>query len=638
MKKIKLLCLTYGEFDLTVRQVIEKIDSDVEFSIINGVSQYNHSLIEERINEGIDAVIARGANAEYIKEHFTVPIVDIKLSLFDYAKALYRAQKIGKNICIIVAKSDYMSSMYEEFESISKAMGININVIEYNDSGNVEKIIAESTSDVLIGGAYVTEIAHELKKPCVSVYTGEDTIIKAICEAKRFVNESIKENVKTELIDALVKYSNSSIIIIDDTGKITYFNKNAEKLFGVNYKQAIGKFINEVSPESNLEYALGTDFENKGTIYEINGIKVVDNQSQIIIKNKIAGAMSMIYSLSNIKKAEWEYYYKKANKNWGFKASATFNEILGKSKAIKTVINEAKIFSKSDASIMILGDTGTGKELFAQSIHNYSDRRDGPFVAINCSAVPESLLESELFGYEEGSFTGGKKGGKAGLFELADHGTIFLDEIGEMDSALQSKLLRVIQEKEIIRIGGEKLIHIDVRVISATNKNVYDVQNTNFRQDLLYRLNVLELKLPSLKQRENDTSEIFISMLQNKDSLIEYNIPDLRKVFYILRKYSWPGNIRELQNVCERFYLYIKSNERKDEKALRQYMVKSIGEERLLADILKSYNYIFGKNCESGDMGNNMIKEIKDIFSYSNDKIAEILGVSRTTLWRMTKK
>lgn len=640
MEKIKLLCLTYGDHSFLTQQAISKLDKSIDLTIVNGVAPHMHSFLEEAINDGVDVIVARGANTKYIREHFTIPIVDIRISLYDYVRAVHIARQIGSSIDIIVAHGDPITEVPEEFKAIGQMMNVTIRVIEYNDISELEEIVKESRADVLIGTAYTNEVAFKHQRSCVLICSGDGAVINAIYEAKYLVEESRKKRLKNELINTFVKYSNSGIIIIDGAGKIVSFNKVAETLFGVKQQSAIGQHIKEILPENTLKDALQEEFENKSVVYKLNGTKVIDNQTQIRSNHKIIGAVSVISNLSDTKKAELEYNRKNAFKNdyTGFSASATFKDIVGSSKIIRTVINEAKIFSKSDASIMILGDTGTGKELFAQSIHNHSDRANGPFVAINCSALPESLLESELFGYEDGTFTGGKRGGKEGLFEAANGGTIFLDEIGEMNSSLQAKLLRVIQEKEVMRLGGKKILNIDVRVISATNKNVYCKDNSTFRKDLLYRLNVLELKLPSLKDRENDICEIFLDMLEKKDSSVCSEISDFSSVFSVLRMYSWPGNVRELQNVCERFQLYVRSGERRDEKAVRQIIIKSIGEERLLRDVLERYHFDPSKGLEHNEAGREIISELKRTFAYSNEKLASLLGISRTTIWRIMKE
>ncbi len=234
--------------------------------------------------------------------------------------------------------------------------------------------------------------------------------------------------------------------------------------------------------------------------------------------------------------------------------SYTFKDIIGKSTVIKEALKLASIAAESNSHVLIHGESGTGKEVFAQAIHNQSFRRSGPFVAINCGAIPRELIESELFGYDEGTFTGSLRGGKKGKFELASGGTIFLDEIGEMPLEQQVMLLRVLQNKSFMRLGGNKLINADVRIICATNKNLHqEVNRGNFRQDLFYRLNVLEIPLPPLRQRQEDIALLFNHLLSQicQQENVAPPIVD-PQVMDILEGYAWPGNVRELQNIIEK--------------------------------------------------------------------------------------
>lgn len=234
----------------------------------------------------------------------------------------------------------------------------------------------------------------------------------------------------------------------------------------------------------------------------------------------------------------------------GHIAKHYFDDIIHESEVVKRTIDIAKSYSDVDSNILIIGETGTGKEMYSQSIHNHSSRKNKPFVAINCAALPESLLESELFGYAEGAFTGAMKGGKQGIFELAHQGTLFLDEIGEISPSLQSRLLRVLQEREVMRIGDDKVIPVDVRIIAATNKNLLEmVKNNEFREDLYYRLSVLDLHLPSLREYKDDIPLLVHHFVRSFTKNEPVQITD--EAMERLKQEQWEGNIRQLQNFCE---------------------------------------------------------------------------------------
>ena len=289
-----------------------------------------------------------------------------------------------------------------------------------------------------------------------------------------------------------------------------------------------------------------------------------------------------------------------------------------------------------DLAVLIEGESGTGKELLAQSIHNGSDRREGPFVAVNCAAIPENLLESELFGYEAGAFTGAKREGKAGLFEMAHRGTLFLDEIGEISKNVQTRLLRVLQEKEIMRVGGNKIIPIDVRIVSATNQNLREQsQEGLFREDLYYRLNVLWLKVPPLRKRCGD-----VALLAER--FLEQYYPDKSKLDQILpalAAYSWPGNIRELQNTMERYgvLLSVLGDELADQKEINEIL--GITSQNVKGNTMKI-------EVELGGELNEIISQVEyevtsrylEEFDNNQELAAKALGIGRTTFWRKYKK
>ncbi len=356
----------------------------------------------------------------------------------------------------------------------------------------------------------------------------------------------------------------------------------------------------------------------------------------IILRDENIGTVLTFQNVQNIQEMEGKIRKKIFNR--GHVAKHNFEDIIGNSRKINDVKYIAKRFSKVDSNILIEGETGTGKELFAQSIHNYSSRSSGPFVAVNCAALPESLLESELFGYAEGAFTGAARGGKLGLFELAHKGTIFLDEISEISPKLQGRLLRVIQEKEIMRLGHDRIIPVDIRVISATNKDLHTmVKLGEFREDLYYRLDILKVKLPPLRERKEDIIEILEHFLhtyslQNKMGKITLS----NKARDILTCYGWPGNIRELKNVCERLVVLNLGHEvsendvrlvlpnRNDSEGISRF-----GEEK---DIGLKYAE------QVKELEREKIKEVLEEVGHNKVKAAEVLCVSRTTLWRRMKE
>jgi len=340
------------------------------------------------------------------------------------------------------------------------------------------------------------------------------------------------------------------VVVLSRDGRIKYTNKYAaEKVFKSKIEQVNGADITNFINNRELNYFI-ENYEDKD--YISNMQIVIGNQHYIIsvnpmvsVENKFSGYMLNI----NDKKVINEMINSNRYEN-----PITFDDIIAESNKMLETINQAKMFAPTDSPILITGESGTGKELLTRAIHNLSNRRKKPFVAINCASIPEQLLESELFGYEGGSFTGSKKGGKMGLFEVANGGTLFLDEIGEMAPHLQAKLLRVLQEKRIRRIGSNKEEPIDVRVISATNQDLEKmVESNNFRLDLLYRINVFSIHIPPIRERREDIPpliEYFVKFHSEKYGKEINSISP--QVMSELTHYNWPGNVRELQNVVER--------------------------------------------------------------------------------------
>lgn len=310
----------------------------------------------------------------------------------------------------------------------------------------------------------------------------------------------------------------------------------------------------------------------------------------------------------------------------GYKAKYTFDTIIGSSTAIEKVKGMARKMARSDSSILITGESGVGKELFAQAIHNESMRKNYQFVPVNCAAIPESLLESELFGYEEGAFTGAKKGGKMGLFEIAHKGTIFLDEIGEMPLHLQARFLRVIQEREVMRIGGERIIHVDVRIIAATNKNLREeIKKGNFRGDLFYRLNVLPLSIPPLRDREGDVLMLFECI---RDEIGGHFVLAEDAKRFLLR-YKWDGNLRELRN-CVEYLAYL------DKHVIEPGDLKEVISDE--AEDLSDLRIESGDAARPGDNGESRLDKRAFVLSCMYDARKDLKGIGRRGILELAKK
>jgi len=355
-----------------------------------------------------------------------------------------------------------------------------------------------------------------------------------------------RNNVLESELDSLLNAMDDGIIGVDAGGLIHAFNSRAEDILSYKKESVIGKNVNEIIPQIPFEQVIATTESVKAMLIKINENDISTTVVPVTVSQKTTGAIAIINRFTEQEKNQHKLRLQLIGK--GHKAKYRFEDICGESPGFIKLKNMAARMAKSDSSVLISGESGTGKELFAQAIHNASRRMEYQFVAVNCAALPESLLESELFGYEEGAFTGARKGGKTGLFELAHMGTLFLDEIGEMALNLQTRLLRVIQEREVMRIGGDRVIKIDIRIIAATNKDLKKLVGQGlFRSDLYYRLNVLPLQTIPLRNRKDDILPLTTLFKKELNAAFELT-PAAMSVF---RGCDWKGNIRELRNCIE---------------------------------------------------------------------------------------
>lgn len=444
---------------------------------------------------------------------------------------------------------------------------------------------------------------------------------------KAYINTEELELEKKKL-EILLNSMDKAVVSVDIDGYLDKCNQKFQELFNLQEKNIYGDsifdtldFIKKTNNDDLSKYKMGTFIYNKNN----RNVKGIYNINKIMLKGNFKG-----YVIDFIEKREAIKNYNKINKDY----KITLENITGCSELINQTKKSALIASNSTSTVLITGESGTGKELFARSIHNHSDRADNPFVTVNCAAIPDNLLESELFGYEEGAFTGAKKGGKLGKFELADKGSIFLDEIGDMSLHLQAKLLRVLQERELDKIGGKSNIFIDVRIIAATNKNLNEmVKSGAFREDLYYRLNVIPIKLPSLRERKEDIPLMIDYMIKEYSDKLGKKIVGIEEnAKQLLMNYNWPGNVRELQNVIE-----YSINMSTTDMLTIDSMPKSL---TVVSDVKES-NLEKSEIITLEELEIREIKKALDLYKdYKKDKelAAKALGISRATLYRKMEK
>jgi PAS domain S-box-containing protein len=448
--------------------------------------------------------------------------------------------------------------------------------------------------------------------------------LQTACSLVALTEEHLRERFQVE---AIVHSAHDGVVAVDRNGKVKLVNEHAKTILGVDAEMK-GRNITEFIPQSDMLRILEKGEMERNDIATIGGRQVVINRSPVIVKGKIVGAVSNFKEITDIQKIELQLRRKLHRQ--GLEAKYRLSHIIGDTPEIKETVNLAKKFAETDSTVLITGESGTGKELFAQGIHSASSRARGPFVAVNCAVLPENLLESEMFGYEKGTFTGGLKDGKPGLFELAHGGTLFLDEIGEISLRIQALLLRVLEERAIRRVGGERIIPVDVRIIAATNRNVEEaVEQNQFRADLYYRLNVLTLELPPLRKRLADIPTLVESLIDEFNDKRKIKIKTVEKeLLCLFQQYDWPGNIRELRNVIERMAV------------LEEGTVLRLKDAKFLSEKINRR-----RNRQDPDIKGSIKNKERELImatleKYGNNKTlaAQSLGIDRSTLWRKMKE
>ncbi|NLG79263.1 MAG: sigma 54-interacting transcriptional regulator [Firmicutes bacterium] len=455
-------------------------------------------------------------------------------------------------------------------------------------------------------------------------------MLKAIEEAKHVATVRRRERQRAEEFKAILDFAYEGIVAIDQFGLVKVFNPIAERLLGVSAARAIGRPITEVLPGVGLDLVRASGRPELGAVQRLGSTLIVSNRVPITVGGETVGVVFTFQDVSRIQQVEKEVRRELYLK--GHVAKHTFDDIITVDDTMREVIARARRFASTDSTVLIFGETGTGKELFAQSIHNASRRRNGPFVAVNCAALPESLLESELFGYEEGAFTGSRKGGKPGLFELAHGGTIFLDEIGDMSMQIQARLLRVLEQREVMRLGGDKVLPVDVRVIAATHRDLKRaVSDGTFRADLFYRLNILTIALPPLRERTCDIpalAERFIAASCRSLGIPQKTLSS--GAITALVSHTWPGNVRELRNVCERLAVGVESCEIDEETVW-----KLLGRDDRATESTQPEGTVT-VSIKGGlrQIEDEIMRQVLRKVGGDRTEAARLLGINRSTLWR----
>ncbi|MCB8815552.1 sigma 54-interacting transcriptional regulator [Desulfosporosinus shakirovi] len=606
---------------------VSRLEDASEIDIKVARMEEGVKLALEAEGQGYHVIVSRGVTAWMIRESgVSLPVIDVLIGGLDILEAYLQAKRLGSAIGIVDVKE-----MIQEIVSFEEIVGESF--VKYALADQKEDILKGVAAlkaaevQVVIGKIAMVNAAKKLGMQAVVIKSGREAVQRAFAEAKRVLAVRKLEKRRVEQLKAILDFTYDGVIAMNEEGRISVYNPVAEKLTGWTAEKAIGQLVIDVLPKSRCQNVLKTGKAEVGEIMEINRVKVVANNIPIKVDNKLEGVVTTFQSVDRLQSLEHKVRRTLADR--GHVAKHSFSHIIGQSQAINDAVKWAREYAQVDSTVLLHGRTGSGKELFAQAIHNASPRRCESFVAINCAALPENLLESELFGYVEGAFTGARKGGKAGVFEIAHGGTLFLDEVGEMAPSLQARLLRVLEEGEVMRLGDNSILPVNVRLVAATHRDLKEmVEKASFREDLFYRLNVLSLVVPELADRGNDILLIARHFLEKFGRKMKRSTGGLSgEVEQILLDYPWPGNIRELRNAMERLVMLTGEREISEDDTAR-----ALGLDRKQTVIIPEREERLRGEVELAEI-RSIQKALKECGG-NKTETARRLGISRTTLWR----
>ncbi|MGD9333101.1 MAG: sigma 54-interacting transcriptional regulator, partial [Desulfobacterales bacterium] len=506
----------------------------------------------DMVRNGVETIISRRGTAHLLRENLRIPVLSFPHRSLDILSSLKQAVTLGRKILLPVFREEWSGlGLIEDLLQIELIQRV------YEDKSSLEKTISTARREgceIVVGGSVTQQIAAAYGIQFIEIRTSDEDIAATIEDAKSIALTARDQKATAQRYHAIIDAASDGIIAVDENGYITTVNATAAATLKIEREAVKGHHITGIIPHSPIDQVLRTKKPIHDRLASVDRERYVFNYRPVTLEGSVIGAVSTFRDIGNVMRSE---HVVRRSLSKGLVAKYDLNDLIHASPAMRDVVNIGRQYAGTESTILVMGETGTGKEIFVHGIHSLSQRADQPFVSVNCAALPEQLLESELFGYEEGAFTGSKKGGKAGRFEIAHQGTIFLDEIDSTPEAVQIRLLRVLQEKEVMRVGGDRKIPVDVRIIAAASRDLnIAVQESQFRADLFFRLNVLRLQIPPLRQRQQDIPlllDYFIRHFSERHGLEPITLPD--DYLQRLMAYGWPGNVRQLRNFAERIVM-----------------------------------------------------------------------------------
>lgn len=580
----------------------------------------------------VDAVVAAGSNGDYLRQHLSLPVVLVKVSGFDVMEALVRAKAISDRIAVVM-----FGVMAPELSDFVRVSGMAIELHTYETETEARQCVRhlkEAGVRVVVAPGLVVDLAEAEGLHGILLYSRR-LVSEAIDDAVELARHSRLELARRERISTILGNLRDAVLAVDLQERIEVINPAMASLLGQGADQLVGRTLREVNRDLSLLTTLQSQKPDAERVQWLGDKTVVTTRLPIVEQGRLTGAVLICQDSVAIQRLDRNL---RSSRNARSRDTRyTLDDLVGDSPGISRLRALASVAARQKSSILISGETGTGKEVLAQGIHAASDRSRQPFIAVNCAAFPDNLLESELFGYVEGAFTGASRGGKMGVFEAAHTGTLFLDEVGEMPTVLQSRLLRVLQEKEVLRVGAVTAIPIDVRVIAATHRDLArEVEAGRFRRDLFYRLNIMPLYIPPLRERLDDFPLLVQALLRGLPGRFG-KVPDVMqgvadRLAHYAGRYRWPGNVRELENVVERIAVLALAFPARTPDDLVQEVLFGHAQGAVAGPAA------IPLQAHAKALETDHVLQVLEACQGNHKAAAAMLGVSRTTLWRKLKQ
>ncbi len=633
----RLCFLSYRAIREFARPVLAEYADRADIEVVDGSFERALAIARDRIERReVDAFVSAGSNASLLRRHLQAPVATIQLTGFDILQSLLVARAQTPRVGIVT-----YGQTIPELDAVKTLLNIEIQQHAYSTPDEARQRIAALGAagiTVVVGSSVVMELAADAGLRGILAYSLA-SIRQGFDDALELARVARLEAGRYEQLDAVLHHLHDAVLAVDASGRVIAANPAMQRALGLS-PPLVGCSLDDLPTELNLCALLNGQVPDADPVLRLAGRDWVAQRRSIVEGQTTSGAMLTLYEAGAIHEADNRLRIQQRLRQTRRQqvgrhvARHRFEDLLGRSPGFVRTLHTARRYARTELAILITGESGTGKELLAQAIHQASARAARPFVALNCAAFPAGLLESELFGHEEGAFTGARRGGQRGLFEAAHTGTVFLDEIGDMPLALQTRLLRVLQEGEIQRLGAAAGIPVDVRFIAATHQPLVEmVRERRFRQDLFYRLDALRLHLPPLRERPEDIALLAETLLHEALQRHDASLPAralLAPLLPHLQRHDWPGNVRELGHTMERLAVFALQATRVvdlDWQAFADECPEALA-------TLRAARANADADAAAPPARAERARRALEHEGGNTGRAAQRLGISRTTLWR----